>query len=130
MLRNLRLWIFGISSPLNPSMNKLHKMSSELHEEISRLVNHKSNQHVYIGVNDSDTLCLTPLMVAVIAGNRKGVEKLIKNGADLHCCPLTVNSKPVSESVERMKSGNKVMIKKEFGIKERKQPDPIEYLKL
>jgi hypothetical protein len=24
MVDNLRLWIFGISAPLNPSMNKLH----------------------------------------------------------------------------------------------------------
>jgi hypothetical protein len=29
--------------------------------------------YVYVGVNDSDTLCLTPLMVALIAGNIRGV---------------------------------------------------------
>ena len=29
ILNNLRLWIFGISSPLNPSMNKLHKLCTE-----------------------------------------------------------------------------------------------------
>lgn len=73
MIVNLRLWIVGIAAPLNPSMNKLHKMSTERSEEISKLITHKSNAHVYIGVNDSDTLCLTPLMVAVIAGNMKGV---------------------------------------------------------
>lgn len=71
-------------------------MCSELSEEISRLVNHKSNQYVYIGINDSDTLCLTPLMVAAIASNTKAIEKLIKNGADIHCCPLTLNSKVLS----------------------------------
>ena len=25
MINNLRLWIFGISTPLNPSMNQLHQ---------------------------------------------------------------------------------------------------------
>ena len=25
MFNNLKLWIFGIAAPLNPSMNKLHK---------------------------------------------------------------------------------------------------------
>jgi len=99
ILKNLRLWIFGISSPLNPSMNKLHKICTEFSDEISKLVTHKSNQYVYVGVNDSDTLCLTPLMVALVAGNIKGVEKLIKNGADINRCPLTVNIKVVNECI-------------------------------
>ena len=29
MFRNLKLWIFGIAAPLNPSMNKLHKYCAE-----------------------------------------------------------------------------------------------------
>ena len=71
MYSNLKLWIFGIAAPLNPSMNKLHKYCAEKSEEISRFVTHKSNSHVYIGVNDSDSICLTPIMVAVIAKNFK-----------------------------------------------------------
>jgi hypothetical protein len=129
MLRNLKLWIFGIAAPLNPSMNKLHKYCVEHSEDISRLATHKTNSHVYIGVNDSDTLTLTPLMVAAIARNTKAVEKLIKNGADIHCCPLTVSTKAVTESVEESKFGGKSMIRKEFGFKERRQPDLVDYLK-
>lgn len=117
MAGNLKLWIHGISAPLNPSMNKLHKMSIEKSEEISKLVTHKSNSHVYIGVNDSDTLGLTPLMVAAIAKNLRGVEKLLKNGADPYCCPLTFNLKAVSWSTEETKYGNKTMIRKTFGFK-------------
>jgi ankyrin repeat protein len=81
------------------------------------LVTHKSNSHVYIGVNDSDTLGLTPLMVAAIAKNLRGVEKLLKNGADPYCCPLTFNLKAVSSSTEETKYGNKTMIRKTFGFK-------------
>lgn len=73
MADNLKLWIYGISAPLNPTMNKLHKICIEKSEEISKLVTHKSNSHVYIGVNDSDSLGLTPLMVATIARNLRGV---------------------------------------------------------
>jgi len=32
MVDNLKLWIFGISAPLNPSMNKLHQISTEKSE--------------------------------------------------------------------------------------------------
>jgi ankyrin repeat protein len=99
MLTNLTLWVYGIAAPLNPSMNKLHKYCVDHSEEVSRLVTHKSNSHVYIGVNDSDSLGLTPLMVAAIAKNIKAIEKLIKNGADIYRCPLTTKSKPVSEAV-------------------------------
>jgi hypothetical protein len=63
------------------------------------LVNHRTNECIYIGVNESDALCLTPLMVATISKNIKGVEKLIKNGADPYRCPLVFNSKTVSESI-------------------------------
>lgn len=50
-INNLRLWIFGIATPVNPSMNKLHQYVIDKFEDISRLVNHKSNHYVYIGVN-------------------------------------------------------------------------------
>lgn len=32
MIGNLKLWIFGIAAPLNPSMNKLHRISTESSE--------------------------------------------------------------------------------------------------
>jgi hypothetical protein len=32
MIKNLQLWIFGIASPLNPSMNKLHQYVCENYE--------------------------------------------------------------------------------------------------
>jgi hypothetical protein len=51
-------------------------------------------------------------MVAVIAKNMKAAEKLIKNGADPYCCPLTLTLKSVNEAVEESKYGNKVIIKK------------------
>lgn len=76
------------------------------------MVTHKSNTHVYIGVNDSDSLGLTPLMVAAIAKNIKAIEKLIKNGADIYCCPLTTTSKNITELIEKSKYGNKTMIRK------------------
>ena len=98
-------------------MNKLHKYCSDKSDEISRFVTHKSNSHVYIGVNDSDSLCLTPLMIAVITKNIKGAEKLIKSGADLHCCPLTICSKVINETTEQTIFNNKTMIKKDFGYK-------------
>lgn len=62
-------------------------------------------------------MCLTPLMVAVIAKNINAMEKLMKNGADPSLCPVTVNLSNVRETVEQSKYGNKVMFKKEFGIK-------------
>ena len=96
MLTNIKLWVFGITTPLNPSMNKLHRYCADRSDDVSKLITHKSNSHVYIGVNDSDSLGLTPLMVAAIAKNIKAIEKLIKNGADLHCCPLTTKSKVIS----------------------------------
>ena len=86
---------------------------------------HRTNQHVYIGVNDSDSLGLTPLMVAAITHNIKAIEKLIKNGADIYCCPLTICSKPISESIEKSIFGNKTMITKDFSFKLRKQPDLV-----
>ena len=76
-------------------MNKLHQYVVDRFEEISRLVNHKSNNCVYLGVNESDAIGLTPLMVATITNNIKGMEKLIKNGASLYVCPLTYNVKMV-----------------------------------
>jgi ankyrin repeat protein len=75
-------------------------------------VTHKSNQNVYIGVNDSDMLGLTPLMIAAITKNTKAMEKLVKNGADASICPLTLNSKIVKTSIEESKYGGKVMFKK------------------
>lgn len=92
-MKNIQLWIYGIAAPLNPSMNKLHKYVTDRSEEVSKFVTHKSNSHVFIGVNDSDSLGLTPLMVAAISKNIKAIEKLIKNGADPYCCPLTTKSK-------------------------------------
>lgn len=68
-------------------------------------------------------------MVATITKNIKAVEKLIKNGGDIYCCPLTLKTKSVTESVEQTKFGNKLMIKKDFGFKDRRQPDVLEYLK-
>lgn len=56
-------------------------------------------------------------MVAVIAKNINAMEKLMKNGADPSLCPVTVNLSNVRETVEQSKYGNKVMFKKEFGIK-------------
>lgn len=100
MVNNIRLWIFGISSPLNPSMNKLHQYVTEGFEDVSKIVTHKSNHFVYIGVNDSDTLGLTPLMVAVISKNLKAMEKLIKNGASPSICPLTMNAKSVKTGID------------------------------
>jgi hypothetical protein len=32
MIDNLKLWIFGIAAPLNPTMNKLHQISTEKSE--------------------------------------------------------------------------------------------------
>ena len=130
MISNLKLWIFGLAPPLNPSMNKLHIYSAERSQEISKIVNHKTNNLVYIGVNDSDLLCLTPLMTACLAGNTRGMDKLIKNGADPHCCPLTLNTKIVSQLQQQQNNyGSKVMIRKEFGVKDRRQPDVIEILR-
>lgn len=129
MVRNLRLWAFGIAAPLNPSMNKLHQYVSENFEEVSRLVTHKSNQNVYIGVNDSDMLGLTPLMIATISKNTRAMEKLVKNGADPSICPLTLNLKPLKSSMDESKYGAKVMFKKEYGVRERKQPDVFEILR-
>ncbi len=100
MVNNIKLWIFGIATPLNPSMNRLHQYVTEHFEEVSRLVTHKSNQNVYIGVNDSDMLGLTPLMAATIAKNTKAMEKLVKNGAVATICPLTVSCKTVKSSIE------------------------------
>lgn len=73
---------------------------------------HKSNQNVYIGVNDSDMLGLTPLMIAAISKNIKAMEKLVKNGADPSICPLTLNLKPLKSSMDESKYGAKVMFKK------------------
>lgn len=96
---------------------------------MSRLVTHKSNQNVYIGVNDSDMLGLTPLMIAAIAKNTRAMEKLVKNGADPSICPLIVNLKPMKSSMDESKYGAKVMFKKEYGVRERKQPDVFEILR-
>lgn len=117
MIANLKLWIFGIAPPLNPSMNKLHIYCAEQWQEVSKIVTHKTNNLVYIGVNDSDLLCLTPLMVATLTHNTRGAEKLIKNGADPNICPLTYNSKPVTQSQQASQYGGKVMIRKEWGVK-------------
>lgn len=111
MIKNLELWIFGISAPLNPSMNKLHQYVCENYEEVSRFVTHKSNQNVYIGINDSDMLGLTPLMVAAISKNSKAMEKLVKNGANPSICPLTINLKPAKTSIDKSKYGGKTMFK-------------------
>jgi len=51
-------------------------------------------------------------MVAAIAKNIKAIEKLIKNGADIYCCPLTTTSKNITELIEKSKYGNKTMIRK------------------
>lgn len=99
MIKNLKLWIFGISAPLNPSMNKLHQYVCENFEEVSRYVTHKSNQNVYIGANDSDMLGYTPLMIATISKNTKAMEKLVKNGSDPYICPLTISTKAPKSSV-------------------------------
>jgi hypothetical protein len=32
IINNLKLWIFGISAPLNPTMNKLHQVCTEKNE--------------------------------------------------------------------------------------------------
>jgi len=37
------------------------------------MVNHRSNSHVYISINDSDALGLTSLMVAVVTKNIKAI---------------------------------------------------------
>lgn len=81
-------------------MNKLHQYVIEGYEDVSKIATHKSNHFVYIGINDSDTLGFTPLMVAVISKNVKAMEKLIKNGASPSICPLTVNAKNVKISIE------------------------------
>lgn len=74
-------------------------------------MSHKSNQNVYIGVNDSDMLGFTPLMVAAISKNSKAMEKLVKNGASPSICPLTINMKSVKTSIDKSKYGGKTMFK-------------------
>ena len=55
---------------------------------------------------------LTPLMVATVARNLRAMEKLIKSGASLYCCPLNFSGKSVVESIEESKYGKKTMYRK------------------
>ena len=95
-------------------MNKLHQLAIEKPLEISKYINHRNNEAIYIGINDSDALCLTPLMAATIIPNQKSIEKLIKNGADLYICPLNFSKNPIKEKIDPTKY-KKILFSKDFG---------------
>jgi hypothetical protein len=76
--------------PLNPSMNKLHQLVFEEPDDITKYTRLSKNDHIYISVDESDALGLTPLMIAAMTTNRIAIEKLIKSNCNVYICPLTV----------------------------------------
>jgi hypothetical protein len=68
-------------------------------------------------------------MVAAIVSNKTAIEKLVKNGCDLYTCPLVFCKQEVRETVETTKY-NKIMISKEIGLRERRQYDALEILRM
>ena len=87
----MKLWVYGIAIPSNPASITFHKTVLEHPSLITKSLKQINNAIISCNINKSDSDGNTPLMLAVRNLNSGvGIEKLVKNGCDIFCVPLTL----------------------------------------
>jgi hypothetical protein len=69
----LKLWIYGISIPSNPSLIILHKIVLKNPEAIPKYAKMIFNDKIYMGMNETDPLIKTPLTLAMEIQSKKAI---------------------------------------------------------
>jgi hypothetical protein len=90
MADHLRLWAAGIEFPLNPAAIPLHKLVFTNPQLIKKHALLLCNNVTYCNIDGGDCMGLTPLLLSVHSNRINAYNEIIKSGANLFKCPLTI----------------------------------------
>jgi hypothetical protein len=64
LYESIKLWIYGISVPSNPTLILIHKLVLKNPDLIPKYAKMIYNDKIYMGINEVDPLAKTPLILA------------------------------------------------------------------
>jgi hypothetical protein len=101
MADHLRQWCVGIEFPLNPASIPLHRLVFNNPSLIKKYALLMCNSVSYCHIDNGDCMGLTPLLVAAHANRTEAYEHIVKSGANLFRCPLTLIKNNKKESIKK-----------------------------